>query len=248
MSDDNALVVSVGSGEKPAAPTIRLRDVALLLFASPLIGASFGLILSTPIRFLVKSHYIPNVVLGASVYSSWLFGYHWIASKRGWPSLRTRFAALRINVLLAGAGSALLLIALVLGAAVVLQRAGFEIREPPTIPYLPHGLAQLPLATALLVIIGPAVEELLFRGVLLDWLKQKLNVWAAALILSLVFSLLHNNGFKLGAIGILAFVDRFLLGLLTSAFAIRYRSLLASFVMHATLNGVVCIASVLVER
>jgi hypothetical protein len=57
-----------------------------------------------------------------------------------------------------------------------------------------------------------------------------------------------NNGFKFGAIGLLAFADRFLLGFVMSALAIRYRSLLPGFVMHATLNGAACILSVLIRR
>jgi len=53
-------------------------------------------------------------------------------------------------------------------------------------------------------------EELLFRGLLLDWLKQKMNVWMAAAILSVIFSLLHANPFSLGAVGWFAFSARFL--------------------------------------
>jgi membrane protease YdiL (CAAX protease family) len=70
-------------------------------------------------------------------------------------------------------------------------------------------------------------------------------VWAAAVILSVLFSLLHDNDFKLGAVGALAFGVRMALGLAASVFAIRYRSLRASFVLHATFNGVGCVASVL---
>ena len=77
------------------------------------------------------------------------------------------------------------------------------------------------------------------------WLKAKINVRVAALILSVIFALLHDNGFANGAVGWLAFSERFLLGLAASAFAVKYRSLLPSLVMHGTLNAIVCIASVL---
>jgi membrane protease YdiL (CAAX protease family) len=97
----------------------------------------------------------------------------------------------------------------------------------------------------LIAIFGPLAEELIFRGLLLDWLKRKINVWAAALILSVIFALLHNNGFKLGAIGAMAFGVRMALGLASSAFVIRFSSLRASFVMHATFNCIACVASVL---
>jgi membrane protease YdiL (CAAX protease family) len=32
-----------------------------------------------------------------------------------------------------------------------------------------------------IVILGPLSEELIFRGLLLDWLKQSMAVWPAAL-------------------------------------------------------------------
>jgi membrane protease YdiL (CAAX protease family) len=72
-------------------------------------------------------------------------------------------------------------------------------------------------------------------------------VWAAALILSVLFALLHNNGFKLGAIGALAFGVRMTLGLISSVFAVRFSSLRPSFVMHATFNAVACVVSVLIQ-
>jgi hypothetical protein len=58
---------------------------------------------------------------------------------------------------------------------------------------------------------------------------------------------MHNNGFRLGAIGALAFAVRMALGLASSAFVIRYLSLRPSFVMHATFNGAACVVSVLIS-
>ncbi len=110
---------------------------------------------------------------------------------------------------------------------------------------MPSSLCQLPLAIAVVVVLGPLSEELIFRGLLLDWLRQKMAVWPAALLISLLFAFLHDIGFKNEVVVWIAFAVRFLLGMGASFFAIRYRSLRASFVMHATLNGCVCLASVL---
>jgi membrane protease YdiL (CAAX protease family) len=132
-----------------------------------------------------------------------------------------------------------------IAVGILLRWLGIDVVPPPALDILPHNLSQLLFAIILIAIIGPLAEELIFRGLLLDWLKQKINVWAAALILSVIFALLHNNGFKLGAIGAMAFGVRMALGLASSAFAIRYRSLRASFVMHATFNCIACVASVL---
>jgi membrane protease YdiL (CAAX protease family) len=63
-----------------------------------------------------------------------------------------------------------------------------------------------------------------------------MNVWLAAVILSVIFSLLHANPFSLGAVGWLAFCARFLLGFAASAVAIKYHSLRPAFVMHANVE------------
>jgi membrane protease YdiL (CAAX protease family) len=70
-----------------------------------------------------------------------------------------------------------------------------------------------------------------------------MNVWAAAIILSVIFSLLHANPFSMGAIGWLAFFHRLLLGLTASVLTIQYRSLRPSLVMHGTMNAIACITS-----
>jgi membrane protease YdiL (CAAX protease family) len=150
-------------------------------------------------------------------------------------------------VLLAAAGTAIALIVLLAAVGSLLRWLGIDVVPLPSLDILPRNVVQLSFAIVVIAIIGPLAEELIFRGLLLDWLKQKIGVWAAALILSVIFALLHNNSFNLGAIGAMAFGVRMTLGLASSAFAVRYRSLRASFVMHATFNGVVCVASVLIQ-
>jgi uncharacterized protein len=115
----------------------------------------------------------------------------------------------------------------------------------PTPDILPQNWSEVPLAVFVVVFVGPIAEELIFRGLLLDWLKQKINAWTAAVMLSLAFSLLHNNPFSMGAIGWLAFTHRFLLGFTASALAMKYRSLRPSLVMHGTMNAIACIATIL---
>jgi membrane protease YdiL (CAAX protease family) len=159
--------------------------------------------------------------------------------------LQARFSGTRPKVLLAAAASGLGLIVLLSAVGILLRWLGIDVVPLPSPDILPRNLSQLFFALILIAIIGPLAEELIFRGLLLDWLKRKINVWAAALILSVIFALLHNNGFKLGAIGAMAFGVRMALGLASSAFVIRFSSLRASFVMHATFNCIACVASVL---
>jgi membrane protease YdiL (CAAX protease family) len=111
----------------------------------------------------------------------------------------------------------------------------------------PSGIDQLPLTVLFVVILAPFAEELVFRGLLLDWLKQKLSARQAILITSLIFALLHDNHLMTGAAGWIELVDRFLMGVGASILALRGHSLRGSFVMHAANNMIACITSALPE-
>jgi membrane protease YdiL (CAAX protease family) len=212
-----------------------------------MVGGLIGVIALAVARFFTHSKFVAGSIFGSAVYGSWLLGYEWLAAKRGWDSLQARFSTTQFKVLLAAAASGIGLTVLVSAVGVLLRWFGIDVVPLPSPAILPINASQLIFAIVLIAVIGPLAEELIFRGLLLDWLKAKINVWAAAMILSLIFALLHNNGFKLGAIGALAFGVRMSLGLASSAFAIRFSSLRASFVMHATFNGVACVVSVLIQ-
>jgi membrane protease YdiL (CAAX protease family) len=228
-------------------PEIRLRDIALLVVGGLIVGAVLGIIFVAVARSLTHSKFVAGIVTGTALYGSWLIGYGWLAEARGWDSLRARFSGARPKVLLAAAATGIGLIVLLAAVGSLLRWLGIDVVPLPSPGILPQNVSQLSFAIALVAIIGPLAEELLFRGLLLDWLRLKINVWAAALILSVIFALLHDNGFKLGVIGAMAFGVRMTLGLASSAFAIRYRSLRPSFVMHAAYNGVACVASVFIQ-
>jgi len=220
-------------------PRVKLGDIFLLIIgvviAALILGAlslAFG-----------DSHFVAGIVSGIASSVWCIVGYQRLARSRGLDSLQVRFSSVSGKIILSSAAGAIVLTVIPLLLAALLQLAGFNLREVPVLSVLPRDLRQLPLAIVFVVILGPFSEELIFRGLLLDWLKQKMAVWPAASIISLLFALLHNNDFKSGIIGWIAFGDRFFLGLATSFLAIRYRSLRPSFAMHATLNGFVCIAS-----
>jgi membrane protease YdiL (CAAX protease family) len=228
-------------------PAIRLRDIALLLVGGLIVGTVLGFICVAVARSFADSKFVVGMLMGSALYGTLLIGYQWLANARGWDSLQARFSSTRPKVLLAAAATGIGLILLLAAVGTLLRWLGVDVVPLPSPDILPRNASQLSFAIVLVAIIGPLAEELIFRGLLLDWLKQKINVWAAALILSVIFALLHDNGFKLGAIGAMAFGVRMALGLAASAFAIRFSSLRASFVMHATFNGVACVASVLIQ-
>jgi membrane protease YdiL (CAAX protease family) len=229
---------------RPVQP-VRLRDIALLLVGGLILGAALGAMAIAVARIFTHSKFVTGIIFGTAVYGSWLIGYQWLAKKHGWDSLAARFSRTSFKVLVAAAASGIGLTLLVSAVAVLLREIGINVVPLPSPEILPRNVSQLAAALILIAIIGPLAEELIFRGLLLDWLGKKINVWAAAMILSVLFSLLHNNGFKLGAIGALAFGVRMALGLVASAFAIRSSSLRPSFVTHATFNGIACLVSVL---
>jgi membrane protease YdiL (CAAX protease family) len=222
-------------------PRVKLRDIFLLILGAIIAEIAVGI----PLHLFSHSRFLTLMggVLADSTW--WIVGYQRFSRTRGWESLQVRFSPVKGGIILAGVLGGLVLVFLPWGVAEILELVGIKLGDIPTQAVLPSNLWQLPLAIAGIVVLGPLSEELIFRGLLLDWLKQKMAVWPAAVMISLLFAFLHNVTFENGIFGWIAFGDRFLLGVGASFFAIRYRSLRASFVMHATLNGCACIASVL---
>jgi membrane protease YdiL (CAAX protease family) len=230
-----------GAWEAALTPGVRLRDIFLLMIRAIIAE----IVIIVPLQMFGPSRYL-TVIVSVMVGSVWwMVGYQRLSRTRGWESLQARFSPVNGWIILASALGGLVLTLLPWGLAEILELAGIKVADIPTQAALPGNLRQLPLAIVAVVVLGPLSEELIFRGLLLDWLKQRMAVWPAALIISLLFAFLHDIGFKNGIISWIAFVVRFLLGVGASFFAIRYRSLRASFVMHATLNGCACLASVL---
>jgi membrane protease YdiL (CAAX protease family) len=220
---------------------IKLWDIVLLMIQ--VIIAEIVVVLPlqafSPSRFLT----ISVTVLVSGIW--WIVGYQRLSRTRDWASLQERFSRVSGWVILVSALGGVFLILLPWGLVEILELAGIKIPDVPAQAVLPSNLLQVPLAIAGVVVLGPLSEELIFRGLLLDWLRQKMAVWPAVLIISLFFAFLHNISFRNGIVDWIAFGVRFLLGTGTSFFVIRYRSLRPSFVMHAMLNACACLASVL---
>jgi membrane protease YdiL (CAAX protease family) len=81
------------------------------------------------------------------------------------------------------------------------------------------------------------------RGLLLDWLRQKMPVWPAIIISAIVFGLLRGIALHSGASGWLQFGYKTTGGVLMAYLAVRYQSLRPSYVLHATNNCCAVIAS-----
>jgi membrane protease YdiL (CAAX protease family) len=220
-------------------PRIRFGSILLLFFA--------GLGVSVLAVMLCAAYDAPafarSLVAVAVADLCWIWGYQLLSEGRGWVSLRDRFSKVRSRVLWACAAGAIAPILLFLATIKILMWSGIDLPPLPASNLLTGGLHWLPVMFLVIVISGPAAEELMVRGLLLDWLRQKMPVWPAILTSALVFGLLHGIALQSGASGWLQLGYRVGLGILGAYLAVRYRSLRPSFVLHATNNCVVVIAS-----
>ena len=80
----------------------------------------------------------------------------------------------------------------------------------------------------LMVIAAPILEELIFRGVILDGLLNKYSPTKSILISSLLFGLVHLNPWQ--------FVTGFIIGIFSGWVYYRTRRLSFSIIIHATAN------------
>lgn len=228
-------------GRPGTGVSIRFVDIFWLLL---------GAVLASVFILLVAGVSYPSYGLLASelIFSAWiLFGYGGIVGDRGWESLRIRLSPVSAMLLCVSAATGVGQILMFSLLTQLLNSSGVQINEPSPSPFGLNtvSVAELPFAILIAGILGPLAEEILFRGVLLDWLRQHTSTWLAVIVISIIFGLLHGNDFKLGLIGWLEFGNRFLLGIITSILALRYHSLRPSFVFHGSLNGFLCIASAL---
>jgi membrane protease YdiL (CAAX protease family) len=229
------------TGAGLTSPPISLANIVGLI-----VGATIASIVAFLLALLFGVSLHPALLLSAGANDAWFLAAYDRRSRRlGWDTLRTRFAAIDRPLTLASVAAGLASSEFPDAVTWILQGVGIKIADLPNDALVPGGIAQLPLTISLGVILVPLGEELLFRGLLLDWLKQKVPAWQAVLISSLIFALLHNNHLTMGLAGGIELLDRVLMGVGASILALRGHSLRGPFLMHATNNLVACIADAL---
>jgi membrane protease YdiL (CAAX protease family) len=215
-----------------------------------ILGLFVGGVIASIVAFLLASLFglslhLINIFSAGACSAWWLAGYYRRSRRLGWDPLRTRFAAIDRKLMLASVAAGLASSVFADAATWILRGAGIKVAEIPADAVVPSGIEQLPLTILFLVILAPFAEELMFRGLLLDWLKQKLVAWQVVLISSLIFALLHDNHLATGLAGWIELANRTLMGVGASILALRGHSLRGPFVMHAANNLMVCISSAL---
>lgn len=98
---------------------------------------------------------------------------------------------------------------------------------PPTIT------SSLPIIVSVIStgIIGPIYEEILFRYILYNRLKNKYSIKKSILITTIIFSLIHLSPIKI--------IYAFILGLIINISYERYKSILAPILIHISANTIV---------
>ena len=81
----------------------------------------------------------------------------------------------------------------------------------------------------MIAICTPVVEEIAFRGYLLDWFRRRLSWNWSIIIVSLLFGLIHGWAMALPT----AFI-----GLFAAVLRKRYDSLWPAILLHALNNGI----------
>jgi membrane protease YdiL (CAAX protease family) len=101
----------------------------------------------------------------------------------------------------------------------------------------PRSLGQLAISGLVFIALVPLAEEIYFRGLLLDWLQQKLSPLLSAALTAAVFSLMHFQFLlRPGFPGWSATAAIAALGVLTALWVQRTHSLRAPVAAHAAYN------------
>lgn len=120
--------------------------------------------------------------------------------------------------------------------SVGLEQVGYKLSEL-SVPILSVG--DLALAIVFVAIVPAICEELLFRGVVLNGLRNK-GKWVAILISALIFALMHNNVEQLPY--------TFALGLVLGYVAYESGTVLPGMLLHTMNNSIVLVSMYLQQN
>lgn len=95
------------------------------------------------------------------------------------------------------------------------------------------------------ILFQPVVEEFVFRGVFFDTLTRRYRVGLAALILSMIFVVMHAPRFYFLPIAVLPLSG---LTVLTVSARIRTGALIAPMALHVAYNAVLAVGDALINR
>jgi hypothetical protein len=212
---------------------IILLGTGFLLVAGGLLFAALAMLSGLTIENLSQPNITQSLALAALEAVALILGIYLFGVRRkrlGWQILGIKpvsagwvIVTLVISVFaIPFTGLITLLILVVLGLPL----------ENPQLDFLLPDDLSLPSAFVMLLLAGVAVpiaEELIFRGFLYNFLKERWGVWPGVFVSALIFGIIHANI----AVGVTAF----LLGILLAILYEYSHSLWTSILVHAINNS-----------
>lgn len=126
------------------------------------------------------------------------------------------------------------------GIAVLIEMQVFDIKPGSENTELIVSLTKMnPLFLLLPAIIGPIVEELVFRYVIFNGLRRKMNVAAAAVLSALIFGLFHLEFVHL--------LIYFVMGLVLTFVYIQTKRIIVPIIVHMALNTITVTMQLLID-
>jgi len=115
-----------------------------------------------------------------------------------------------------------------------LHEAGLGVEEQDVVSLMRQKFREgdpgyIAAAVFLAVVLAPVVEEMVFRGLLFGWLRERCGTTAGAVLSSIAFAAVHAS--------LTAVVALFLVALLLCALHVRTRSLYPCMLYHSLLNA-----------
>lgn len=225
-----------------------------VLVGSPILGVAFAvgatilaLLLAAPAHVNVQqfmralsTNYYAQMGSTIFIYVAIFVAVWLLLPRRAEASLRSYFGKVSWRTvwlaLASGVGFAIL-VGAALTALVEWHLVSFhETRAERAL--IPQDLSQLGIALAAIAIVGPVVEEIYFRGVLLRWLRTKMPLAIAAIPNAALFAATHFRfATHIGVEGWVLTAGLFIFGLFAVAWASATRSLWPSIAAHGMYNA-----------
>jgi membrane protease YdiL (CAAX protease family) len=220
---------------------------AVLLAAG---AAGYALLLALESRGTVPRHVLADTLSGwgmstqtavlaasgGAIYGAFLLAVWLVVGRQrgGWDSLGLRRPSLNALALVVPVYVATLFVA---GIATALEAALLfhgHFTNPQTTIIAGAGanrtVGDFLALYAVIALLGPVVEELVFRGLLFELFRRSLPVWAAATLSALLFALAHGIPVLLPAL--------FVIGVALALLYNYTRSLYTSMALHILVNSV----------
>lgn len=110
------------------------------------------------------------------------------------------------------------------------ERIGWQVPAAPVMQYFGRDTVGMVLTITMVVVVGPFFEEVVFRGVLLGFLTERIGSTAAIWTSALLFAAFHLDAWL--------FVPVAMMGLAAGWLAVRERSLWPAIALHVGYNAV----------